>query len=180
MRGIVFTELMEMVEQIYGYELVDELLQEVRPASKGSYTSVGNYPHQELVNLLIRLTGKVAKSVEELMTIYGQHLFQVFAKGYPVFFEDDLDAFTFLAGIENKIHPEVRKLYPDAELPRFNILNHDSKELIMDYSSERRMSSFALGLINGCFDHFNERATVKMDKLDESGARVRFTINRGA
>ncbi|WP_421870890.1 heme NO-binding domain-containing protein [Marinoscillum sp.] len=180
MRGIVFTELLEMVEQSYGYDLVDEVLQKVRPTIKGTYTTVGSYPHHEMVQILVLLSQHLGKSVDELMVDYGTYLFGVFSKSYQSFFHEDMDAFAFLSGIEEKIHPEVRKLYPDAELPSFVIEKYQDDELILLYESVRCMGAFAHGLIQGCLHYFNEEADIQMKKLDEKGVRVRFVIRRKA
>jgi Haem-NO-binding len=48
---------------------------------------------------------------------FGKHLFGRFVCNYPQFFGGINSALTFLANIEGYIHVEVRKLYPDAELP---------------------------------------------------------------
>jgi hypothetical protein len=49
MKGIVFTEFIEMVEQRFGYEIVDELLTETELPSGGAYTAIGTYSHHEIV-----------------------------------------------------------------------------------------------------------------------------------
>lgn len=180
MRGIVFTELMDMVEQKFGYSMVDSIIENAKLETGGSYTSVGNYPYSELVCILVELSKQSGLSVDELQVIYGEHLFTVFSTNYPVFFDQDQSALQFLASVESKIHPEVHKLYPDAELPSFDVEHLDSKSLTMVYSSERKMGMFAEGLIKGCLTYFNESADILKDQLTEDGSKVRFTITRRA
>jgi Haem-NO-binding len=43
MKGMVFTEFLELVERSWGEELVDELIESCELASGGAYTSVGTY-----------------------------------------------------------------------------------------------------------------------------------------
>ncbi|WP_258098235.1 heme NO-binding domain-containing protein [Marinoscillum pacificum] len=180
MRGIVFTELLELVENKFGYETVDKVLQKAKPITSDAYTSVGSYPHRELVSILVELSQELDMSIGDLMELYGHHLFGVFGQRYSSLFIPGIDAFTFLASVEDHIHPEVLKLYPDAELPKFDIESKDHSELIMVYHSKRKMGDFALGLIKGCLEYFDEQADILMEKLNDDATTVRFTIRRRA
>ena len=86
------------------------------------------------------------------------------------------NAFDFLESIETYIHVEVKKLYPDAQLPQFKTkrLNPDTLEMI--YHSDRSMSDFALGLIEKTFEHYQETASITREYLKENGSEVRFLI----
>lgn len=179
MKGVVFTELLEMVEGTYGYETVDHIIQHSDLPSGGSYTAVGTYDHTELVQLLIQLSQKTGTPIPALMHRFGTYIFDHFAKGYPQFFAHSPDTFSFLSGIEDYIHVEVRKLYPDAELPTFEIQKRSENELSMIYRSERRMADFAAGLIEGCANHYKEKLEVARKDLNESGSEVEFLIRRG-
>ena len=121
MKGIVFTEFLEMVESRFSFDMVDDILDDARPASGGAYTAVGTYPHDEMVALVSALSARSGLAVADLLRAFGAHLFGRFVQGYPDFFARVDNAFDFLAGIEDIIHAEVRKLYPDAELPHFTI-----------------------------------------------------------
>lgn len=178
MKGIVFTEFMEMVEQKFGYEMVDELLTRTDLPSGGAYTSIGTYSHHEMVSLVIGLSHKTKTPIPTLLYSFGQHLFQTFSKSYGHFFEGVPDAFTFLESIERYIHVEVKKLYPDAELPRFQTKRLDEKTLEMIYHSERSMGDLAHGLIASSLENFKEKAEIKRESLEDGGKTERFVITR--
>ena len=146
--------------------------------SGGSYTAVGTYPHAEMVQLVTQLSASTQMEVPELLKAYGNHLFSTFVKGYGHFFQDVPDGFTFLERIEGYIHVEVRKLYPDAELPQFSHVRRNDHLLELTYTSERRMSDFAEGLLEACGRYFDERWNISKKKLDPSGTKVLFTIER--
>lgn len=69
-----------------------------------------------------------------LLRTFGHYKFNTFVKGYPVFFSDKNHAFEFLESIDNHIHVEERKLYPDAVLPSFESEVND-KGMKMIYRS---------------------------------------------
>ncbi|MEM6261707.1 MAG: heme NO-binding domain-containing protein [Bacteroidota bacterium] len=179
MKGMVFTEFLEMVEDRFGFEVADKIVENATLDSKGVYSAVGTYDHQEMVNLVVELSKETQVQVPDLLYVYGKHLFERFSEGYSVFFKNmQGGAFGFLKGIDNYIHVEVRKLYPDAELPGFDISQPDDRTLEMVYSSERKLGDFALGLIDGCLQHFDESASVARENIREDGSKVKFTITK--
>ena len=176
MKGIVFTELLEMVEEKYGYELVDQLLTENNLPSGGIYTAIGTYEHTEMMTLLRHLSRSTSTSVPDLMRTYGRYMFGTFIRSYYPFIERSPTAFDLLNSIHEYIHVEVRKLYPDAELPNFTVEQPTKNHLRMRYESERRMSDFAHGLIEGCLAHYGETATIEKTNVTEDETEVLFDI----
>lgn len=180
MKGVVFTEFFELVESKFGYEMVDQIIRDSRLASGGVYTSIGTYDHGEMTQLLTHLSRRSGIAPEDLLNVFGHHLFAVFQKNYGSFFQECPNAFDFLSGIERHIHVEVKKLYPDAELPRFEITRDADRKLEMVYHSERRMAHLALGLIEATLQHYREPASVRVEPLDDTGTQVRFVLEKQA
>lgn len=176
MKGIVFTELLDMIEDKFSYDMVDQLLLETDLPSGGTYTSIGTYDHTEMVNLVLKLSEKTGIPAADLLYAYGRHLFRVFSKNYAHFFAGASSGFDFLGSIHDYIHVEVRKLYPDAQLPHFDIVRESERSMRMIYSSDRKMSTLALGLIDECMVHFNEKVTVTSTFLTDDGSKVVFHI----
>lgn len=179
MKGIVFTEFLEMVENQYGYELVDQLLIESDLPSGGTYTAVGTYDHSEMGMLVTVLSQKTQIPSAELLRLYGRYMFGSFTRSYRLFVDRTDSAFGLLQSVQHHIHVEVRKLYPDAELPYFKIEQPAENQLRMYYESERKLADFAHGLIEGCLAHFGEEAVITKTNLTEDGSRVLFDIVKG-
>jgi hypothetical protein len=185
MKGMVFTEMMEMVETKWSLDMVDAIIARSHVASGGAYTAVGTYPHEELLALVTALSVETGIPPADLVRTFGQHLFGRFALAYPRFFKGAQDSFQFLSGIEDVIHSEVRKLYPDAELPTFevdasHIGNHQPGDsLALTYYSEHPFADLAQGLIEGCVTHFGEAVEVRREAVTgQPGAQARFTLTR--
>ncbi|MBC7568552.1 MAG: heme NO-binding domain-containing protein [Spirosoma sp.] len=176
MKGIVFTELLEMVEEKYGYEFVDQLLSESDLPSGGIYTAIGTYGHAEIMTLLRHLSQSTNTPVPDLMQTYGRYMFRAFTRSYYPLIEHSTTAFSLLKSIHHYIHVEVRKLYPDAELPHFTVEQPTENHLWMRYESERKMADFAHGLIEGCLAHYGETATIEKTNVTEDGTVVLFDI----
>ena len=176
MKGIVFTEFLELVELKFGFEMVDHLLESTELPSNGVYTAVGTYSFAEMVSLLTNLSGRTGLSVDELLFVYGEHFFSVVKESYPSFIKQFKDPIEMISSIEDHIHVEVRKMYPDAELPTFDILERTEDSLVMIYKSSRAMHAFGKGLMNKTFEHFNQEATILVEKIREDGTQVKFSI----
>ena len=56
MKGIVFKEFIDMVEATFGEEMLDTVIENSDLPSGGVYTSVGTYPHTELVAMVVTLS----------------------------------------------------------------------------------------------------------------------------
>jgi hypothetical protein len=176
-KGIVFTEFLEMVEDKFSLAMVDQIIQRSGLESGGVYTAVGTYPPAEMVRLVTELSSASGVAVPDLLKTFGRHLLTRFAKGFPQFFEGTNSALTFLQHVEDYIHVEVRKLYPDAELPTFECDASVPGRLVMDYRSPRRLADLAEGLMQGCADYFGESIEITRNDLSSGGGEhVRFTL----
>tara|TARA_R110002050_G_scaffold281956_2_gene429668 strand:+ start:41902 stop:42441 length:540 start_codon:yes stop_codon:yes gene_type:complete len=178
MKGIVFTEFLDLVEDKFGLEMVDRIINESNLESNGVYTSVGTYKFSEMLQLLQHLSNNTNISIDDLLLVYAEHFFAVLAQSYPGLIDSYKDPIEMLASIENHIHIEVRKIYPDAELPTFEVIEKTDTSLIMIYKSSRAMHYFGLGLMNKTFEHFNASATIQLEKIKEDGTEVKFIINK--
>ncbi|SDD37246.1 heme NO-binding domain-containing protein [Aquimonas voraii] len=170
MLGMVFTELMDMVETRYSPELADRVLQRAALPHGGAYTAVGYYPHEEIVRLVGLLSEETGQPVDTLVRGFGQHLLGRFEQAYPELFAGKRTLYDFLASIESHIHVEVHKLYPEARLPRFEVLERGPRHLQLAYRSPRRMSALAEGLIIGAADLYKEPQRLELREAPELGA----------
>lgn len=155
-------------------DVVDAIIEASNVPSGGIYTSVGTYPHSEMVALLQALEKEVSIPISDLLKIYGKHLFGILANGYPALMDGLDSSRDLLLKLDGVIHVEVKKLYPDAELPRFESTELPDGRLQMHYLSDRHMEDLAEGLLNGCFEHFEEAVTMERVPLEDG--TVNFII----
>lgn len=178
MKGVVFTEFLEMVEDHFSADMVDDIIDDAQLPHGGVYTAVGTYPHGEIVAMVVALSQRSGVAVPDLIRAFGQHLFGRFVQAYPRFFTGVQGTFHFLSGIEDIIHAEVLKLYPDAELPRFIVEHHDVNKLVLLYQSPRHFEDLAEGLMHGCVAHFGEPIQITRDTTTNPQDAQRFVLTR--
>jgi hypothetical protein len=180
MKGIVFTEFLDMVGDKFGENMVDDIIDDAQLPHSGAYTSVGTYPHTEIVALVTSLSKRTELSLDTLLEVFGHHLFGRFYQRYPTFMDSSPDALSFLMGIETIVHTEVRKLYPDAQLPQFETHRIGADQIQMNYRSAHDFSTLAVGLIKGCAEHY--QCTLDIERSEPhstvAGITVDFVVTR--
>lgn len=178
MKGIIFIKFLEMVEDKWDLTMLDELITKAKDPIDGAYNAVDTYDHKQLVNLVVELHNKTKIPIADLLEVYGKHLFGELASGYPELITDIHSTFHMMTNIETVIHTEVRKLYPDANPPRFESEMLSENEMKITYHSHRSMADVAIGLMKGCAAHFNENIEVETLKIAENGNCVDFKITK--
>ncbi|EPJ48359.1 MAG: heme NO-binding domain-containing protein [Osedax symbiont Rs1] len=179
MMGQIFTELLELVEKKFGYAVVDKLLVECQLPSKGIYTAVGVYSHEELLILVKQLSVEVDIPVNDLIRIFGEAMFSQLIKIHPEVVINIESSFDLLSKIDGYIHVEVFKLYPSAQLPVFSYRRISDNRAELHYQSNRPFANFAEGLLLGCAAYFNETFEInRTPATAHSETDVMFEITR--
>lgn len=158
MKGIVFNLLQETVSREYGEETWDALLDQA--GLDGAYTALGTYPDEHALKLVAVASNALDVPPDDVLRWFGKSAIPLLAKSYPVFFEQHTRTRPFLLTLNDIIHPEVRKLYPGADVPVFNFESPNENTLVIGYRSARKMCSFAEGLIQGAADHYGQQVAI--------------------
>lgn len=164
MKGIVFTEFLSFVELIHGDDFVDDMIAE--SGVEAHYTSVGTYEFSELASLVTTYCKMTGTSMPDALRSFGNALARVFQAKFRVFYGTYDTTLEFLAHVDSHIHVEVRKLYPDAQLPKFELIERSPRCLSLRYESCRPLADLAVGLIEGSASYWGERVLVRALPLE--------------
>ncbi|AJR08336.1 guanylate cyclase [Photobacterium gaetbulicola] len=179
MKGIIFTEFLDIVESRFGLDVCQQMLDDA--GVDGAYTAVGSYDHRVLVKMIVCLSKITGVSPEVLQEAYGEALFTRLLSSFPLDNgEKPNSTFSFIERVERHIHTEVKKLYANANPPQFDFISQTSALMILDYISARCLSHVCLGLIRGCVKHFNEDMAISMEPVNQDQSHVRFTLKLNA
>jgi len=179
MKGVIFTELLAMADEHLDPEVVEEVIDAADLPSGGAYTSIGTYSFSELQSLAVGFAGRMELPLGVVLHTFGNHLFEYFLRSHGKFFSDIHDTYDLLQRIEDEIHIEVRKLFPDAELPTFACSEPILGELLLEYRSTRCLADLAAGMIEAAIRHYGESITVTSKDLSGGqGSHVVFTLRR--
>ena len=154
MKGIVFNLLEEVVRQEYGEDTWDDLLEAA--ALDGAYSSLGSYGDEELNKLVCAASDALQLPPDAIVRWFGCKALPLMAQSYSHFFTAHQNTRSFVLALNTIIHPEVRKLYPGADVPVFDFDTASEEVLLVGYHSPRRMCAFAQGLVEGAAAYFGE------------------------
>jgi len=157
-KGIVFNLLEQGVSRDYGEDMWDDLLSAA--GLVGAYTSLGSYPDEHLGKLVGVASESLGIPVQDVIRWFGREALPALAQAYPTFFTSHRDTRSFLLTLNNIIHPEVRKLYPGADVPEFDFDALPGGTLRTGYHWHRKLCSFGEGLIEGAASHFGEQVAI--------------------
>ncbi len=176
MKRIVFKEFLEMIEEKFRYTFVDQVINESNLPNQEAYTPAGTYLHQEMISLAMSVRFHYQNPFDDLLRSFGNHLFGVFKKSYAFFFDKFTSAFDIFENIENHIHFEVKKIHSDMELTKFETERTNDNSRRMKYFSNRKMSGLAECLIASTLEHFHQKGSIKIEKVENEGKIVTFLI----
>jgi hypothetical protein len=157
-KGIVFNLLEQAVTREHGEDVWDDLLDDAGVA--GAYTAVGTYPHDELHALVAAASKRLGVPPDDIVLWFGRVSIPMLAERYPDFFTQHDSLESFLLSLNDIIHPEVRKLFPGAYAPEFELATPSPGVVTLGYQSHRDLCLFAEGLVHGAALHFGKDVEV--------------------
>ena len=178
MKGVVFNLLEAVVQREMGDDTWDALLEQAQ--LDGAYTSLGNYPDDEMMKLVAVASSALKKS-PDIVRWFGRSAIPLLATKHPQFFEAHKSTRPFLLTLNDVIHMEVRKLYPGADVPVFNYDTSSPDVLLMEYMSPRKLCALAEGFIEGTAAHYGEELTLEQPTCMKRGDHkcvLRISVNK--
>jgi Haem-NO-binding len=176
MKGVIFNVVEETVRAEHGEDAWDSLLDAA--GLSGAYTSLGTYPDQDMAALVTAASEMLGVSQEDLLRHLGRQGFGRLAARNAEPMTEFGDARSLLLGLNSVIHPEVRKVYPGADVPVFEVVSGESESISLSYRSKRGLCHFAEGLALGVGDLFGETFTVTQPVCQHQGGdhcELKFT-----
>jgi hypothetical protein len=167
MKGIVFNLLEETVQQTHGEDAWDAVLG--MADLPGAYTSLGSYPDEHLGRLVAAASSALDTPSAEVVRWFGRAALPLLADRYPQFFAAHTSARSFLLTLNDIIHTEVRKIYPGAIVPEFELDNTGEQLLSLTYRSPRRLCEFAEGMIDAAAAHYDESVVIGQPRCMHRG-----------
>lgn len=169
MQGIIYTVLSDLVIEKFGALFWDQMLEDLKPSSQGIYTAGEQYSDDELLAMVAYLSEQKNIPTDDLVRLYGQYLFSRLYNSLPESYPNKNNLLEFLISVDQVIHKEVKRLYPDAYLPQFQCKSEGDR-LTMYYTSKRKLCAAAEGLIIGASEQFGEEVEIEQPQCMHHGA----------
>jgi hypothetical protein len=175
-KGTIFVELISMAEDAFGEDVVDQVLDQADLENGGAFTAVGNYSCSELIKMVMAFSDHSGISPTDLQRKFGHWMLDHFVTNYEEFFAEKTDSFSLLEAVDGEIHVEVKKLYPEAELPVFATNRLSKTHLEMTYSSPRPLVEFCHGMIEASLRRYNQAAKIGRRAVEGNVNAITFDI----
>jgi predicted hydrocarbon binding protein len=160
MKGIVFNLLEKFVENKFGLETWEQIESGAELKTKELFIGPGTYDDEELLALVGSSNKVLSLSINTILKSFGRFCFRPMIETNKSYLDGINNAAEFLHIVDNLIHVEVKKLMPDAYLPKIEVRTVDHK-VFLKYHSKRKLCSFLEGLVTGCADYCNENVDIQ-------------------
>lgn len=182
MKGMLFRAYMDFAQTVLSPEMVDAMLSDDGLSSGGAFTSVGNYPHSDLMQMNRTLAEELGITAGQALCDFGIFLFPALATTHVSITSQVPTLEALLLNIEDIIHRDVRKIYPDARPPMFSVVQHNpGHSVTLEYASDRAMAELAQGILIGALRHFgfSEKNRLRFENRSEDRGSSLFEIHFG-
>lgn len=174
MKGIIFNLLERVVVDAHGEDVWDDLLDDA--GVSGAYTSLGNYPDEEIEAIVMAASRLTGLSRAEVLRWFGEQALPLMRDAYPALFTGHARSRDFVLSVNDIIHPEVRKLYPEASCPFFHVQAATGDGVRMEYRSDRNMAELAHGFVVGAAELFGDEVSVELESSQPGGKLDRLNL----
>lgn len=179
MHGIIFGELKKLVDSRLGGDTWRELLKDAGLATK-VYMPVTEYPDEEAVRIVGALAERTGKSPRELFVEFGEFIAPDLLALYRHMVKPEWRTLELLENTEDTIHRVVRIRNPGARPPQLKC-TRDGEEVLITYTSARRMCGVAIGIARGLARHYQESIEIQeLSCMLLGAAACRILVRRHA
>ena len=168
MHGTIFTELQKFVTTSLGVEAWRTLLRESGVPTR-LYLPTRDYPDAELVALVTTASRVTGTPVPDLLRAYGAFIAPALIKMYRSYIAPEWRTLDLIQFTEEQIHVRVRTDHAGATPPYLTATRVSPQEVMVHYTSERKLCAVAEGIADGLASHFGERVEVSQPRCMHRG-----------
>ena len=155
MKGHIFNLLERFIVETAGAGACEKILDSCEFEGNGVFVRPGNYPDSDLVELVNETVDQLGLTVEQAHLAFGEWIFPHLAKLVPSEMVDVGHPKKFLMTL-NEIHEvELKKLWPDAEPPKFYCEDMGPDSMTFTYDSPRQMFDLVDGVLKSVAKYYS-------------------------
>ena len=159
MHGIIFAELKKFVNQGFG-EAAWAKISRQAGVTRVSNLATESYPDEELFALVGAAEKLSGVPAQNLLLQFGEFIVPDLLKVFGAFVDKRWRALDMLENTESVIHRAVRLQDANAAPPQLRITRAGTDEVVIVYSSPRKLCAVAKGIIRGIAKHYGENLAI--------------------
>ena len=159
MHGIIFAELKKYVQARHGDDTWKALVQR---AGVGNtlYLPIREYPDADVVAIVGAASEATGTPAGEILEDFGGFIAPDLMAMYRSLVKPEWRTLEFLENTEETIHRVVRIKDPAARPPELRCERLSANEVVVRYTSARRLCAVARGIVRGLAAHYQERVEI--------------------
>lgn len=160
MKGTIVKCLEELVESQFGKDKWEKSLEDAGLRKTTMFITVSDVDDAQVMKVVGAVCDNLGISLAQAADAFGDYWVNTYSqKMYGQFFQKNKTAKDFMLDMDN-VHVTMTKTMKDAKPPRFNFEWKDTKTLVVNYSSDRGLIDFAIGLTKGVGKYYKEQLNV--------------------
>jgi len=159
MHGVIFMELRKYVDTKLGRDVWDDLLKEAGLGGK-LYLATWSYPDEEAVAIVTAIAKRRGQSIPAILEDFGEFIAPTLLHMYRALIPSEWRTLDVIENTEHVIHRVVRIRQPGATPPQLVAHRSSPKEVVITYTSRRKMCGLAKGIAKGIARQYNEPITI--------------------
>jgi len=169
MHGIIFAELRNYAETKHGKGTWNQLLKKAGLENK-FYLPINTYPDTEVVGLVGAASSMVGLTVAEVLEDFGEFIAPALMKMFGHLLLPEWKTIDVIDNTEGTVHSVVRTKNPGAKPPELQTVRRSHDEVVLIYTSPRKMCALAVGIGKGLGNYFHENITTIQTMCIHRGA----------
>ena len=162
MHGIIFQELRKYANTAYGEKTWETLL--AAAGLKGStYLASRSYPDEQVLAIVDAASGATGVPKLQLLEQFGEFVAPDLLAMFRSLIKSEWRTLDVLENTEEAIHKVVRLQFADAAPPYLHATRTSPDEVLIVYTSPRRLCAIAIGIARGIAAHYREPVVIRQN-----------------
>jgi hypothetical protein len=167
--GMILSELQNYAEAKHGRGTWSALLKKANLENR-VYLPVLEYPDAEAVSLVMAASALTGLPISAVLEDFGQFIVPSLVRIYGHLLKPNWRTIDVIANTEATVHTVVRIKNPGAKPPQLKTERLSPDEVLLIYTSPRRMCGLAIGIATGFGHHFQEKIVASQTMCMHKGA----------
>jgi hypothetical protein len=169
MHGMIFSELENYTEAKHGRGTWNALLRRANLDNR-IYLAVQEYPDSEIISLVMAASSMTELPVSAVLEDFGQFIVPALMRMYGHLLRPEWRAIDVIEHTEGTVHAVVRVQRPGAQPPHLTTQRLSLNEVLLVYTSSRKMCGLAIGIGVGLGQHYGEKIVANQTMCMHRGA----------
>jgi len=179
MHGVIFAELRKYVKARVGLPTWDRAL--VNAGLPGKvFLTFQEYPDDEALKLIMDLVALTGSPASVFLEDFGAFIAPDLLAMYEPLIDPEWRTLDVVEHTEETVHTVVRRRNPGAAPPYLRVERTGVDEVVVHYTSKRRLCDIAKGIVRGLAAHYEEQVAIDEPECMNRGGRECLLVVRRA